>query len=293
MIKSMTGFGRANSEEGNKHNFVIEVKSVNHRFLDLNIKMPKAMIALEERIRSIISQYLNRGKVDLFLNYKNYEKVEGRVRVNTNLLDSYMSCLNEIKDNYDVKDDISLSFVSKLPDVMYIEEDEEDIEELWKEISPSIHYALKNLLSMREREGIKLNQDIKSNCDNIKAELDKIEVKAPTVVKEYEIKLQDRIKNLIEDGKLDEGRLNMEVAIFSDKASIDEEIIRLNSHIEQLNDTLNLKEPVGRKLDFIVQEMNREANTIASKSSDLEITNQVLNIKNNIEKIREQVQNVE
>ncbi|SUY47311.1 protein YicC [Clostridium putrefaciens] len=293
MIKSMTGFGRANSEEGSKHNFVIEVKSVNHRFLDLNIKMPKAMIALEERIRSIISQYLNRGKVDLFLNYKNYEKVEGRVRVNTDLLDSYMSCLNEIKDNYDVKDDISLSFVSKFPDVIYIQEDEEDIEELWKEISPSIHCALKNLLSMREREGIKLSQDIKCNCDNIKCELDKIETKAPTVVKEYKIKLEDRIKKLIEDGKLDEGRLNMEVAIFSDKASIDEEIIRLNSHIEQLNDTLNLKEPVGRKLDFIVQEMNREANTIASKSSNLEITNQVLNIKNNIEKIREQVQNVE
>ncbi|WP_032121796.1 YicC/YloC family endoribonuclease [Clostridium amazonitimonense] len=293
MIRSMTGFGRASSEEGSKRSFIIEVKSVNHRFLDVNVRMPKAMIALEERIRNIISQYLNRGKIDLFLNYKNYEKVEGKANLNRELLDSYMGCLNEIKERYSVKDDISLSFISRFPDVIYVEEEEADLEDLWKEIQPLVHSAVKGLVAMREKEGIKLREDIQNNCNNIKKELDKIELKSPKVVEEYKLKLEERIKELIGDAKVDENRLSMEIAIFADKASIAEEITRLNSHIGQLSHTLALEEPIGRKLDFIVQEMNREANTIASKSSDLEITNWILNVKNNIEKIREQVQNIE
>lgn len=293
MVKSMTGFGRASSEEGSSRNFVVETKSVNHRFLDINIRMPKNMISLEERIRAVINEKLNRGKVDLFINYKNYGKVEGVANLNKSIADSYMKCLAEIKSSYDIKDDISVSLVSRFPDVIYIEEKEENLDEIWQQLLPLINIALDKLISMREREGIRLKEDIISKCNIIKKDLDTIEKLSSKVVEEYKAKLEERIKVLTQDIKIDESRLSMEVAIFADKSSIDEEITRLNSHIAQVMSTLSLNEPIGRKLDFIVQEMNREANTIASKASYIEITNTVLNIKNEIEKIREQVQNIE
>lgn len=293
MVRSMTGFGRANSEEGSSRNFIIEIKSVNHRFLDLNVKLPRTMISLEERVRKLLNENLNRGKVDVFINYKNYEKADCQAKLNANLAESYLKCLMEIQSRYELKNDISVSLLSRFPEVIYLEEKEENFDEIWQEILPLLESSIKNLKSMREIEGEKLKRDILSKCDIIKIHLDKIEEKSPKVVEDYRNKLEDRIKELTQNMNFDENRLNMEVAIFADKASIDEEITRLNSHINQVRDTLELNEPIGRKLDFLVQEMNREANTIASKSSDIDITNLVLNIKNEIEKIREQVQNIE
>lgn len=293
MTKSMTGFGRANVVDEGHYSFSIEMRSVNHRYLDLNIRMPKSIISLEEKIRATVGEHLSRGKVDIFINYKNYECSNSEAVLNTALADSYIKCLQEISNRYDIKSDIPLSLISKFPEVIRLEEKEEDLETIWNGLSNALNKALDLLVAMRTREGEKLKEDIISKCRYIKEMVNKIAVLSPEVVKQYRVKLSDRLAELSENIPADENRIAMEVAIFADKASIDEEVTRLYSHINQLTETLNLDESIGRKLDFIVQEMNREANTIASKSQNIEITNIVLNIKNEIEKIREQVQNIE
>ena len=287
MVKSMTGFGRATSEEGKERIFSLEMKSVNHRYLDMNIRMPRSMVSLEEKIRNIISSKLSRGKVDIFINYKDYAKNQGAAVLNEDLAKSYVNSLEQLKSLFpNMQDDLSLSLVARYPDVITIEEKSEDLEAIWEEINSLLNMAVENMISMRKVEGEKLASDILVKCSSI-------EEKAEVIVASYKQKLEDRLKNLLGEVPVDENRVAMEVAVFADKASIDEEIIRLRSHINQLRKTLTLDEPIGRKLDFIVQEMNREANTIASKSTDLEITNKVIDIKNIIEKIREQVQNIE
>lgn len=293
MARSMTGFGRASSAEGSERIFTLEMKSVNHRYLDVNIRMPKSMISFEEKIRRILSQKLNRGKIDLFVNLKNYHKGEQIVRFNENLADSYFNSLLEIEKRYNVKNDISVSLISRFPDVITIEEKEENIEELWLGLEPLLYESVDMMIEMREREGFKLQEDIILKSNEIQSLVKKVENKSETIVENYKNKLEERIKELKNNIDIDDNRIAMEIAIFADKASIDEEITRLYSHINQVIDTFKLQEPVGRKLDFIIQEMNREANTIASKSSDIEITNIVINIKNIIEKIREQIQNIE
>ena len=292
MIKSMTGFGRGSIEQDGR-SFTVEIKSVNHRYCDLNIKMPKSLMSLEDRIRKSIQEKVNRGKVDVFITQNNYEKQGVKVALDEKLADSYVECLNRIKARYDIKDNISISLISKFPDVITLKQEEEDLENFWQILSLPLKEAVNLLVDMREKEGLKLEKNILSKCDYIKSLLDKIEEKSPLVVKEYKEKLIERLKELLGEYQVDENRVAMEVAIFADKSCIDEEIVRLNSHLIQLKETFNLNEPVGRKLDFIVQEMNREANTIGSKANDLEILNIVLNIKNEIEKIREQIQNIE
>lgn len=293
MIKSMTGFGRANIVDENHYSFSIEMRSVNHRYLDLNIRMPKSIISLEEKIRAAVGERLSRGKVDIFITYKNYECSNSEAVLNIALADSYIKCLKQISDRYDIKNDIPLSLISKFPEVVRLEEKEEDLETIWIGLRSALNDALDLLVDMRLREGKKLREDIISKCNYIKEMVNKVANLSPEVVKQYRIKLSDRLSELSDNIPVDENRIAMEVAVFADKASIDEEITRLYSHINQLTETLDLNESIGRKLDFIVQEMNREANTIASKSQNIEITNLILNVKNEIEKIREQVQNIE
>lgn len=293
MICSMTGFGRGSTEEGGKRSFTVEIKSINHRYMDLNIRMPRSLISLEERIRKYVNERINRGKVDIFITYNNYEKAELVANFNQNLGDSYVKCLKEIAERYGLKDDISVSLVARFPDVVYVDEKAEDLDEIWELLKSPLKNSIDMLVNMRISEGEKLGEDIVKKCMAIKSNVDKIEEKAPELVVQYKQKLTDRLKELLDSTQIDENRLNLELAIFADKTSIDEEITRLNSHINQLTQTLKSDEPVGRKLDFIVQEMNREANTIASKSVDLDVTNFALNIKNEIEKIREQIQNIE
>jgi len=292
MIRSMTGFGRGNYEESGR-SFVIEIKSVNHRYLDVNVKLPRAMISLEERIRKAISEKISRGKIDVFVTQNNYEKEDMVASFNEHLADSYVKCLEEIRDRYSVRDDISVSLIAKFPDVISLQKDEQDLEELWKTAEVPLKMAIDALVAMREREGEKLKEDIVTRCNNISELVEKVELRAPLVVKEYKERLEQRLKELLNGAVIDENRVAMEIAIFADRSNIDEEIVRLKSHIAQMIENTKMEESVGRKLDFILQELNRETNTIGSKANDAELVQIVLNMKNEIEKIREQVQNVE
>ena len=292
MIRSMTGYGRGSIEMDGR-SYTIEIKSVNHRYCDLNIKIPKSLLSLEDRIRKTVQSRLNRGKIDLFVTQNLFDKKDVSAFLNKSLADSYFSCLTEIKERYNLKDDVSLSLISKFPEVITAKQEDEDVEELWDGLETALNSALDLMVQMREREGLKLTEDIISKCRGIKEKVLVIEEKSADIVQEYTEKLKIRLNNLLKEYKVDENRLAMEVALLADKASIDEEIVRLKSHLVQVKETLELDEPVGRKLDFIIQEMNRETNTIASKASNLDVINIMLSIKNEIEKIREQVQNLE
>lgn len=292
MIKSMTGFGRGTIEQQNKV-FTVEIRSVNHRYCDINIKMPKSFMPLEEHIRKILRTKVHRGKIDVYITFNTYDKDDVELIFNETLADSYHKCLKNISKRYEVKNDMSVSLIARFPEVISMKPKEEDLDEIWNMLNNPLNEAVNDLVNMREREGSKLYQDINTKCENIKVMVGEIEKRLPLVVKDYNKKVNERVRDLLENSEIDENRIAMEVALFVDKSSIDEEIVRLDSHINQLKETLNLQEPIGRKLDFIVQEMNREANTIASKTTDLETVNLILNIKNEIEKIREQVQNIE
>lgn len=293
MIKSMTSFGRAQGEEGKGYLFSIEMKSVNNRYLDLNIRMPKFMISLEEEIRKIVNTRLNRGKVDVFINYKSYEKASAMPKLNLEVAKGYYNCFSELEKEFNIKNDITVSKLAQFPEVLTLEAEEENLDEVLKEIKPLIEVSLENMVEMRIREGEKLKEDILVKLNVIEEKVKNIESLAENLPKAYKKKLEERLSELTKGLKVDDERIAVEVAIFADKAAVDEEVTRLNSHIGQMRKTLSLEEPVGRKLDFIVQEMNREANTIGSKANDINITNIVIDIKNLIEKIREQVQNIE
>ena len=293
MVKSMTSFGRASNEEGCKYLFSVEMKSVNSRYLDVNVRLPKSLISLEEEIRKLINLKLSRGKVDVFINQKSYSSVEGLAKVNLALAESYYNCLKEIEEKLGVKNDITANQIARFPEVIEIIEEEDSIEEIWMLIKPLIASSLEMMDNMRLVEGEKLKEDILYKLTEIEIIVKNIEKIADVIPNTYKKKLESRIKELLETVDIDESRLAQEVAVISDKAAVDEEITRLRSHLNQMRITLNEGEQIGRKLDFIIQEMNREANTIASKSSDMDMTNYVINIKNLIEKIREQAQNIE
>ncbi|GAA0085446.1 YicC family protein [Clostridium sp. CTA-7] len=293
MVKSMTSFGRASSEEGNKYLFSVEMKSVNSRYLDINIRLPKSIISLEEEIRKLINMKLFRGKVDIFINQKSYSTGEGVARLNLKLAESYYNCLKEIEGNLGVKNDITATQIARFSDVITIVEEESSIEEIWQVIKPLIASALIMMDNMRINEGEKLKEDILSKLNEIESLVYKIEEIADTVPNTYKKKLENKLKDLLDGIEIDEARIAQEIAIIADKSAVDEEITRLKSHLNQMRETFNEEGQIGRKLDFIIQEMNREANTIASKSSDMNMTNYVINIKNLIEKIREQSQNIE
>lgn len=293
MIRSMTSFGRSNSEEGKKRVFTVEMKSVNSRYLDVNIRMPKSIISLEEEIRKMISNSLNRGKVDVFINIKNYNEGAGVPKVDINLAQGYLQCLKEIEEKLNIKNDISVMQIARFPEVITMIEEEDKIDEIWEELKPLISSSLDMMINMREVEGEKLKEDILIKINQIEDLVSKVEEFADSIPKVFKQKLEERLKDLLGNVEVDENRIATEVCILADKATVDEEIIRLNSHINQVRETLKLNEAIGRKLDFIVQEMNRETNTIGSKSSDIKMTNIVIDIKNILEKIREQVQNIE
>ncbi|AAK79682.1 YicC/YloC family endoribonuclease [Clostridium acetobutylicum] len=292
MIRSMTGFGRASNDNG-RLGFNVEIKSVNHRYFDLNIKLPRNLISLEEKIRKEVGNKIKRGKVDIFITQNVYDSSTTNVNLNKGLAYNYCECLKQIRDDFNVLDDISVSLISKFPDVITVTQNEEDLDEISSLLLKPINEAVDTMLSMREKEGARLKEDIEGKLTNIEELLVNVEKRAPYTVENYRNKLEERIKDLLVDNQVDEAKLAMEVTIFADKSCIDEEIVRLKSHISQFKSTLSKNEPVGRKLDFIVHEMNREANTINSKSNDIDIVHCVLDIKNEIEKIREQIQNIE
>lgn len=292
MIKSMTGFGRSEVAENNRK-FTVEIKSVNHRYLDVNIKMPKKFNYFESSIRGELKNYISRGKVDVFISYEDFGESTSSVRYNRALAEEYLKYLRQMAEEFGLDDDVRVSTLSKYPDVLTMEEQTEDEEELWKELQKAIEGAAKMFVETRVAEGEHLRDDLIDKLDEMLRLVAFIEERSPQIIAEYRKRLEDRVRELLSDTAVDEGRLLTEVTIFADKVCVDEELVRLRSHIETVKKTLIEGGSIGRKLDFLAQEMNREANTILSKSNDLEISNCGIELKTEIEKVREQIQNIE
>lgn len=292
MIKSMTGFGRGKIEDGGKE-LMVEIKTVNHRYCDIYIKMPRQISFVEDKVREVIRKNISRGKVDVYISYDDFGEDSKDIFVDEILAKAYSRSVEYLRDEFGLKDDISVSLIARFPDVLRVEKPEEDEEKIWSLLSLALNDALAALISMRQVEGEGLMLDLLERTTVIENNIKEISIRAPEVVKEYKCRLESRIKELLDQQIVDENRMAMEVAIFADRCNIDEELVRLGSHIKQLRETLRLSQPVGRKLDFLLQELNREINTIGSKANDLIITNQVVEIKSELEKIREQIQNIE
>lgn len=293
MSVSMTGFGRGEYRDENYH-FTVECKSINHRYLDINIRLPRKIAFFEEKIRSQAKQYLKRGRIDIFVGMELVGESESELRLDLKLAKGYHEVLKKIADEIDVKNDITISAIARFPEVVKLLEKEEDEELIWNSLAPALEEAFRTAREMRKVEGDKISDDIIMRCALMEENLGQIEKLSDTVVIEYKDKLTGRIKDLLGAGAaIDESRIAQEAAIFADRCSITEEIVRFRSHIIQLGGTLKEDDSVGRKIDFLIQEMNREANTIGSKSSNLRITQLIVDIKSELEKIREQVQNIE
>ena len=291
MIKSMTGYGKSNMSK-NLREYQVEIKSVNHRYLDVSIKMPRSLSYLEEEIKKAVSAKLTRGKVDVFITFNN-NSLEGRdIKINTEIARMYIKELRDLAESEGIVADIPVTEISKLPDVLTIQNNQDD-ETIKNEILEVTNKAIENLVEMRKVEGEKIAQDLLERIQDIEGKVRKISSLSTGLIEDYVVKLNTRIKELLQDQEIDEARLAQEVVIYADKCSIEEEVTRLNSHIYQFRELLNSNEAVGKKLDFMIQEMNRETNTIGSKANNLEITNEVINMKTQLENIREQVQNIE
>lgn len=292
MVKSMTGYGRGNIEEGGR-SFSVEIKSVNNRYLDVNIRLPRQLSSLEDNIRKYVASKISRGKIDIYISQEKFSQDDVTVTVDEQMAESYYNAYKFIKDKFNLQEDISLALLAKAPDVISIEKKDEDIEVIWTALKKSLDEALSMFIDMRCKEGLKLSDDIIERCNLILSKVNIIEERAPKLVEEYREKIKTRVGEYLKEVEVDESRLLNEVAFFADKSNTTEEVVRLKSHIEQFKNAFSSSEPIGRKLDFIVQEMNRETNTIGSKANDINITNLVVDIKSEIEKIREQVQNIE
>lgn len=292
MIKSMTGYGRA-QEIIEGMDITVELKSVNHRYFEFAARLPRVYGFLEEKLKSFVQNSVSRGKVDCFVQIETLETPDSIVQVNTALAEGYIHALEELEAGFKLRNDISVGLVARYPDVLTVRKAETDEEAIWSAVQRVAQAALESFLRMREREGEKLREDILNRSDEILRSVEIIEKRSPQTVVEYKEKLTARIKELLADARVDEQRLLTEAAIFADKVAVDEETVRLRSHLEQLHRFLDSENAIGRKLDFLVQEMNREGNTIGSKAQDVEIVRKVVDIKAEIEKIREQVQNIE
>ncbi len=292
MTRSMTGYGKGEFEQ-NGRRFTVEMKSVNHRYNDITIKAPRFLNPLEDRIRKRLSQSIFRGKTDVYINYETTAQEDVKVVVNEALALAYVEKLRLLEAKFGLTSHDTLDLVAKFPDVITQEKVEEEADETWQLLLPALEEALTAFLAMRSAEGEALKEDILRKAQTIETLTQTVEERSPLVVEEYRQKLTDRLKELLDQTPVDEGRIAQEITIFADKACVDEETTRLKSHLVQLSDIFRQEGTIGRKLDFLVQEMNREANTIGSKSSDLVITNAAIGLKTEIEKIREQVQNIE
>lgn len=293
MIRSMTGYGRGeNTKEDRK--FTVEIKSVNHRYNDITIKLPRTMNYIEDTIKKKLAQQISRGKTDVYIFFSTSSKEDVKVSINKALVDTYIEKFRELKKIYNLKDDVSLSLLANLPDIITVEPKEIDTDIMAEILMPAVESALNEFIQLREREGATLKEDILIKLKHISEMVESIKVRSPKTVIEFKDRLQSRLNELLGNNKeIDEARIITEVTIFADRSSVDEEVIRLMSHIKQIETILDEKETIGRKLDFLIQEMNRESNTICSKSNDIEITQITVDLKSEIEKIREQVQNIE
>ena len=292
MVKSMTGYGRA-EESVNGCTITVELRSVNNRYLDCNVRIPRLYLFAEDAIKARVQNTISRGKVDVFVTLDNAGADKVQVSVNKPVADGYYAALKSLAEEYHLSDDISVSLLSRFPEVLLAEKAEEDVEQMAKDICSVLDRALADFDQMRTREGERLRDDILSRAETIEAKVALVEERSPQTVSEYRARLEAKMNEVLANTQLDPARILTEAAIFADKIAVDEETVRLRSHIGQLREMLAKGGAIGRKLDFLIQEFNREANTIGSKCSDVEMARLVVEIKGEIEKIREQVQNIE
>ena len=292
MIKSMTGFGRCEAVT-DECKISVEIKAVNHRYLDLSIKMPKKFNYVEAAMRTLLKDYIQRGKVDVFITYEDYTEDQVSLKYNSTLAAEYMKNFEKMAEQFGLEDDVTVSMLSRCPEVLTMEQVPEDEGHMWAMLQEVLKGAAENFVETRLREGENLKNDLIGKLDHMLSMVDFIEERSPKILEEYRQRLGDKVRELLQNSTIDESRILTEVTVFADKICVDEETVRLRSHIEGMKKELLAGGSVGRKLDFIAQEMNRESNTILSKSNDLEISDQGILLKTEIEKVREQIQNIE
>ena len=292
MIKSMTGYGRA-ERATEEYKFSVEIKSVNNRYLDIGIKMPRQLGMLESSIRAELKNYIGRGKVDVYITYEDLKEANMQVKYNSKIAGEYLKYLRQMAEEFGIDDDVRVSTLSKYPDVLTMEEEPADPEQLWENLRVTLCEAAENFVSARIREGEFLRNDLMGKLDEMQSHVDFITQKSPQIVAAYKQRLYDKVKELIADTAIEDSRILQEVTIYADKVCVDAELVRLQRHILATRAALDGSEGVGRKLDFIAQEMNRESNTILSKSDDLEVSDRAIELKTTVEKVREQIQNIE
>ena len=292
MIKSMTGFGRA-EEVLNGRDILVEIRSVNHRYYEFSSRIPRAYGYIEEKLKSLLNGRIARGKTEVSVTVSSVEGKEAVIEVNEAIASGYVDALRKANEKLGLTDDITLSQMMRLPDIFTVRKVQDDEDQVWQDVKNVTEKALDNFVRMRETEGVRMKEDFLFRLENIEKMVSDVEVRSPEVNAAYRDRLYNKIKEVLADKNVDEARLLTEAAIFADKTAVDEETVRLRSHINQFRSMLELDEPVGRKLDFLIQEFNREANTIGSKAQDAKITKTVVELKSEIEKIREQIQNIE
>lgn len=292
MVLSMTGYGRAQQERGGR-DITVEIKSVNSRYFEYSSRMPRAFTFMDDKLKKLVNEKISRGKTELALTVVNIDTPEATISVNMELAKNYLDAINEMSETLGVKNDVSAGMLTRFPDVFTTRQAQVDEQALWQDVQAVAQAAVENFVAMRAVEGAKLKADVLSRLDTIENTVGEIEKTSEERVAKYTERLYAKLKTLLEDTNIDDSRILTEAAIFGDKTAIDEETVRLRSHIRQYRDILELDEPVGRKLDFLTQELNRETNTIGSKAQDLAITRMVVDTKAEIEKIREQIQNIE
>ena len=292
MLKSMTGFGRGEYKD-NSHHITVEMRAVNHRYTEVVFRMPRTLCSLEDRARRLILSAVSRGRLDVTVTVEEFGEQKRTVKVDRELALAYYNALKELKELFQTQENISVSLLAKYPDVIKVEEVADDLEKIWPKLECAVKDALESLLAMRKREGEAIRRDMLMRLDLLAGYIGQIEERAPEVMKDYRDKLLGRIKEALFAAEIDENRLMLEIALFADRTNITEELVRFQSHLGQFRDTVHKADAIGRKLDFIAQELNREVNTIGSKANDFPIANIVVDIKSELEKIREQIQNLE
>lgn len=288
----MTGFGRSENLQG-EMKFIVEMKAVNHRYFDVSIKMPKKLAFFESAIRSTLKNYMQRGKIDVFITYEDLSQSSASLKYNENLASEYLQYYRQMAEKFGLEDDIKVSTLGRCPEVFSMEDQTIDEKEIWAVLEKALTGAAEQMVAAREKEGQALKKDLIEKLDGMVLQVTKIQERFPVMMEAYRVKLEEKVKELLADTQIEESRIATEVVLYADKICTDEETVRLKSHIDHMKETLEKGDNVGRKLDFIAQEMNREANTILSKANDLETTNIAIDLKTEIEKIREQIQNIE
>lgn len=293
MIRSMTGFGHGEVSNDKNQKVTVEMKSVNHRYCDISLKLPKKLAMFEANIRNIMKEYASRGKIDIYVSYEDLSETSVSLHYNQAMAEEYMQVFKKMQEDFNIETKITAEALAKYPEVVTIEEVQQDEEVWWELLEAALRQAAEKFVETRTIEGANLKRDLLGKLDQMAADVAFIEERSPQIIAEYRSKLEEKVKEFLEDSTIEENRIAAEVTLYADKIAVDEEIVRLQSHISSMTDVLESDESIGRKLDFMAQEMNREANTILSKSSDVDLADHAIELKTNVEKVREQIQNIE